>query len=166
MWARMGARSTFRGPLGRLRRLAGGFWGVFGVFGVLFGSLEASRGGLEASLGRLWADFVFLVGQDCGQGARTGSPGLRPGDPELCFSAELGRGLCHPFHTPCARQAGGGGFQSLRAFRWAEVIVDAVLFKSCVGGVTVAMMFASFFHFEFGFLWGIVLVASVESLSR
>ena len=65
MWARMGARSTFRGPLGRLRRLAGGFWSVSGVFGVLFGSLEASRGGLEASflpswslrLGALWQTF-------------------------------------------------------------------------------------------------------------
>ena len=39
--------------------------------------------------------------------------------------------------------------QALRAFRRAEVIVDAVLFESCVGGVAVAMTFASFFRFEF-----------------
>ena len=44
----------------------------------------------------------------------------------------------------------GGG--SLRAFRRAEVIVDAVLFESCVGGVAVAMTFASIFHFKFWFL--------------
>ena len=51
----------------------------------------------------------------------------------------------------------GGG--SLRAFRRAEVIVDAVLFESCVGGVAVAMTVASIFHFEFWFLWGVVLSA-------
>ena len=47
--------------------------------------------------------------------------------------------------------------QSLRAFRRAEVIFDAVLFESCVGGVAVAMTFASIFHFEFWFLWGVGL---------
>ena len=42
----------------------------------------------------------------------------------------------------------GGG--SLRAFRRAGVIFDAVLFKSRVGGVAVAMTFASIFHLSFG----------------
>ena len=41
---------------------------------------------------------------------------------------------------------------SLRAFRWAEVIFDAVLFESCVGGVAVAMTLASIFYFKFWFL--------------
>ena len=45
--------------------------------------------------------------------------------------------------------------QSLRAFRRAEVIVNAVWCESRVGGVAVAMIFASIFHFEFGFLWGV-----------
>ena len=49
--------------------------------------------------------------------------------------------------------------QLLRAFRQAKVIVDAVLFESCVGGVAVAMTVASIFHFEFWFLWGVVLGA-------
>ena len=44
----------------------------------------------------------------------------------------------------------GGGL--LRAFRRAEVIVDAVLFESCVGGVAVAMTLASIFYFKFWFL--------------
>ena len=39
----------------------------------------------------------------------------------------------------------GGG--SLRAFRRAEVIVNALLVESRVGGVSVAMTFASIFHF-------------------
>ena len=47
-----------------------------------------------------------------------------------------------------ARQPGWGG-GSPRAFRRVEVIVDAVLFESCVGGVAVAMTFASFFRSEF-----------------
>ena len=53
--------------MGRLRRLAGGFGDIHGLFGVLFGSLEASRGGLEASVCRLgtfvWGslgDFWYL----------------------------------------------------------------------------------------------------------
>ena len=37
--------------------------------------------------------------------------------------------------------------------------VDAVLFESCVGEVAVAMTFASIFHLEFWFLWGVVLGA-------
>ena len=48
--------------------------------------------------------------------------------------------------------------QALRAFCRAEVIVDAVLFESRVGGVAVAMTFASIFHFEFWFLWGVFLM--------
>ena len=51
----------------------------------------------------------------------------------------------------------GGG--SLRAFRRAGVIFDAVLFESCVGGVAVAMTFSSIFHFKFWFRWGVVLAA-------
>ena len=50
----------------------------------------------------------------------------------------------------------GGG--SLRAFRRAEVIVDAVLFEGCVGGGAVAMTVASIFHFECWFLWGVFLM--------
>ena len=38
----------------------------------------------------------------------------------------------------------------LRAFRRVEVIVDAVLFERLVGGVAVAMTFASVFHLRFG----------------
>ena len=57
-----------------------------------------------------------------------------------------------------ARRPGWGG-EALRAFRWAEIIVDAVLSESCVGGVAVAMTVASIFHFEFWFLWGIGLGA-------
>ena len=49
---------------------------------------------------------------------------------------------------------GQGLIQALRAFRWAEIIVDAVLFESCVGGVGVAMTVAPIFPFEFWFLWG------------
>ena len=56
--------------------------------------------------------------------------------------------------------------QALRAFRRAEVMVDAVLFESCVGGVAVAMTFASFFHFEFWFLWGVVLGAFLGGFWR
>ena len=47
--------------------------------------------------------------------------------------------------------------QALRAFRRAEIIFDVVLFERCVGGVAVAMTLASIFHFEFWFLWGVVL---------
>ena len=36
----MGAGSTLRGPLGRLQRLAGGVWGVFGDFGVVLGDFR------------------------------------------------------------------------------------------------------------------------------
>ena len=43
-----------------------------------------------------------------------------------------------------------------RAFRQADVIFNAVLFESCVGGVAVAMTVASIFHVEFWFLWGVV----------
>ena len=50
----------------------------------------------------------------------------------------------------------GGG--SLRAFRRAEVIVNALLVESRVGGVSVAMTFASIFHFEFWLLWGVFLI--------
>ena len=50
-----------------------------------------------------------------------------------------------------ARRPGWGG-GSLRAFRRAEVIVNAVLFESRVGGVAVAMTFASIFQFKFWFL--------------
>ena len=46
-----------------------------------------------------------------------------------------------------------------RAFRRAEIIVDAVLVESCVGGVAFAMTVASFFYFEFWFLLGVVLYA-------
>ena len=46
-----------------------------------------------------------------------------------------------------------------RAFRRAGVIFDVVLFESCVGGVAVAMTFASIFHFKCWFLWGVVLAA-------
>ena len=53
-----------------------------------------------------------------------------------------------------ARRPGWGGGR-LRAFRRAEIIVDAVLFESCVGGVAVAMTVASIFYFEFWFLWGV-----------
>ena len=58
----------------------------------------------------------------------------------------------------------GGG--SLRAFRRAEVIVNAVLFESRVGGVAVAMTFASIFHFEFWFLWGVGLGAFLGAFWR
>ena len=47
-----------------------------------------------------------------------------------------------------------------------EVIVDAVLFESCVGGVAVAMTVASIFHFEFWFLWGVVLHAILVAFWR
>ena len=47
--------------------------------------------------------------------------------------------------------------QALRAFRWAEIIVDALLFESCLGGVAVAMTVASIFYFEFLFLWSVML---------
>ena len=53
-----------------------------------------------------------------------------------------------------------------RAFRSAEIIVDAVLFESCVGGVAVAMTVASIFYFEFGFLWGVVSNAFLGALWR
>ena len=62
------------------------------------------------------------------------------------------------------RPGGDGGW--LRAFRRAEVIVDAVLFESCVGGVAVAMTVASIFHFEFWFLWGIGLGAFLGAFWR
>ena len=57
MWARMGARSTLEGPLGRLGWLAGGVWGVFGDFEVVLGGFAAVFGGL----GRLGAalDIFF-----------------------------------------------------------------------------------------------------------
>ena len=54
--------------------------------------------------------------------------------------------------------------QSLRAFRRAEVIFDAVLFESCVGGVAVAMTFSSIFHFKFWFRRGVVLAAFLGAL--
>ena len=54
-----------------------------------------------------------------------------------------------------ARRPGWGG-GSLRAFGRAEVIVGAVLFEGCVGGVAVAVTVASIFHFEFWFIWGAV----------
>ena len=60
----MGARSGLWGPFGRLGRLAGGVWGVIGDFGVVFGGFGVVLGGFEGVLGRLWADFVRLVGQD------------------------------------------------------------------------------------------------------
>ena len=59
-----------------------------------------------------------------------------------------------------ARRPGRGG-GALRAFRRAEIVFDVVSFESCVGGVAVAMTVASIFHFEFGFLWGVVLNAVV-----
>ena len=46
-------------------------------------------------------------------------------------------------------KADGVFIQALRAFRRAELVVDAVLFQSCVGEVAVAMTFASIFHLEF-----------------
>ena len=46
---------------------------------------------------------------------------------------------------------------ALPAFRRAVITFDAVLFESCVCGVAVAMTFASICHFEFWFLWGVVL---------
>ena len=49
----------------------------------------------------------------------------------------------------------GGG--ALRAFRRAEIIFDVVLFERCVGGVAVAMTFASIFHLDCWCLWGVVL---------
>ena len=58
----------------------------------------------------------------------------------------------------------GGG--SLRAFRRAGVIFDAVLFESCVGGVAVAMTFSSIFHFKFWFRWGVVLAAFLGAFWR
>ena len=60
----MGARSGLWGPLGRLGRLAGGVWGVFGDFWVVLGGFAAVLGGFVGVLGRLWADFVRLVGED------------------------------------------------------------------------------------------------------
>ena len=47
--------------------------------------------------------------------------------------------------------------QSLRAFRRAEIVFDAVLFASCAVGAAVAMTVASIFRFEFWFLWCVVL---------
>ena len=47
---------------------------------------------------------------------------------------------------------GARRIQSLRAFRRAEVIFDAVLFESCVGGIAVAMTLASIFHVQFVFV--------------
>ena len=47
--------------------------------------------------------------------------------------------------------------QSLRAFRRAEIVFDAVLFGNCVVGAAVAMTVASIFRFEFWFLWCVVL---------
>ena len=49
-----------------------------------------------------------------------------------------------------ARRPGWGG-GSLRAFRRAEVIVDAVLFESCVGGVAFAMSLHRYSILSFGF---------------
>ena len=57
-------------------------------------------------------------------------------------------------HTRCL-PFGWRRIQSLRAFRRAEVIFDAVLFESCVDEVAVAMTVASIFYFEFWFLWGV-----------
>ena len=54
--------------------------------------------------------------------------------------------------------------QSLRAFHQAVAMVDAELFESCVGGVAVAMTVASIFHFEFWFLWGVVLGAFLGAI--
>ena len=76
-------------------------------------------------------------------------PGLRQGIPEL--------GLVR-------RPQWGGG--ALRAFRLAEIVVDEVLFGSSVGGVAVAMTVASIFHFEFWFLWGVVLNAFLVAFWR
>ena len=47
--------------------------------------------------------------------------------------------------------------QARRAFRRAELVVDVVLFESCVGGVAVATTVASIFYFEFWFLCRVVL---------
>ena len=58
----------------------------------------------------------------------------------------------------------GGG--SLRAFRRAGVIFDAVLFESCVGGVAVAMTFSSIFHFKFWFRRGVVFAAFLGAFWR
>ena len=59
-------------------------------------------------------------------------------------------------------KADGVFIQALRAFRRAELVVDAVLFESCVGGVAVAMTCASIFNLEFWLLWGVVLGAFVN----
>ena len=56
--------------------------------------------------------------------------------------------------------------QSLRAFRRAEIIFEAVLFESCVGGVAVAMTFASIFDLGLWFLWGVVLGAFLDVFWR
>ena len=53
MWAKVGARSGLRGPLGRLGRLAGGVWRVFGDIGVVFGGFVVVFGGFGTS----WGDF-------------------------------------------------------------------------------------------------------------
>ena len=55
-----------------------------------------------------------------------------------------------------ARPSRGWRIQALRAFRRADIIFDARLFESRVGGVAVAMTVASVFYFEFWFLWGVV----------
>ena len=64
-----------------------------------------------------------------------------------------------------ARRPGWGG-GSLRAFRRAGVIFDAVLFESCVGGVAVAMTFSSIFHFKFWFRRGVVVAAFLGAFWR
>ena len=73
--------------------------------------------------------------------------------------------FCHR-HRPDCQCDGFAYIQSLRAFCRAEVIIDAVLFESCVGGVAVAMTVASFCNFEFWFLWCVVLRALVGGFWR
>ena len=67
----MKARSTLRGPLGRLQRLAGGVWGVFGNFEVVLGGFAVVFGGLGPSWGDFGPIFSFLVEEDEAKVRRT-----------------------------------------------------------------------------------------------
>ena len=83
---------------------------VFGTFGFVFGAFGFVFGGLEASWGDFGPILSRLVGQDeANVSPRCSSRTLILGyqSSTFCRSHAV---LCHLFHTPCARQAGGGGF--------------------------------------------------------
>ena len=97
--------------MGRLGRLAGGVWGVFGDFGVVFGGFAAVFGGFGTSWGDFGPIFSLLVSP---REAQMLIPDSARGPPEL-LAAVLCRVLCYLFSTPGARQRRGRRILRVRA---------------------------------------------------